>query len=235
MRFDVITLFPGIFDGYLAESLLAKAVQKRLLEVHCHQLRDWSTDPKHHKVDDRPYGGGPGMLLQVAPVVQCTEAVEALDPRPAHRILLTPQGKRLRQADVERLAQYPRLLFICGRYEGFDERISEILNPEPISIGDFILNGGEAAAIILIDAIIRLIPGVLGDAQSHQDDSFSGSDRRLEFPQYTRPREYRGLAVPEVLVSGNHEEVRKWREEQSRRRTAAIQAMADNCADEPGD
>ncbi len=221
MRFDIVTLFPGIFDGYLAESLLAKALERKLIEIHRHQLRDWSNDPKHHKVDDRPFGGGPGMLLQVAPVVECTEAVEKLDARPAHRILLTPQGKRLEQADVERLAQFPRLILVCGRYEGFDERISEILQPEPISVGDYILNGGEVAAMILIDAVIRLVPEVLGDSQSFQDDSFSGAEREIEFPQYTRPREYRGLTVPEILFSGNHQEIAKWRAEQSRLRTQA--------------
>jgi tRNA (guanine37-N1)-methyltransferase len=219
MRFDILTLFPGVFSGFIAESILAKAIQKKLLEVHLHQLRDWSNDAKHHKVDDRPFGGGPGMLLQVGPVVEGTEAVEQLDVRPAKRILLSPQGRRLDQTAVERLAGFPRLLVICGRYEGFDQRVIDILQPEEVSVGDYILNGGEVAAMVLVEAVSRLVPGVLGDDRSHQEDSFSGGEQHIEFPQYTRPRVYRNLEVPSVLVGGNHEEVNKWRAEQSRLRT----------------
>ena len=220
MRIDVLTLFPEIFSGYLAESLIEKAQQRGTLEVHRHQLRQWSQDAKHQKVDDRPYGGGPGMVLQVGPLVEAVEAIEAIDPRPARRILLTPQGERLEQARVEELATSERLLLICGRYEGVDERVLELLQPEQISIGDYVLNGGEVAAMVMIDAVTRLLPGVLGDEQSHLEDTFSGAERRLKFPQYTRPPEYRGFRVPEVLLSGDHGRIAQWRESLSVQRTA---------------
>ncbi len=219
MRFDIVTLFPAIFEGYLTQSLLDKAIQKRLVEIHCHNLRDWSDDPKHHKVDDRPFGGGPGMLLQVAPTVDCVEAVEQHDSRPARKLLMTPQGKRLDQRLAEDLATSPRLVLLCGRYEGFDQRVIDILQPEEVSIGDFVLNGGEVAAMVVIDSVVRLLPGVLGDEQSSIEDSFSRGNRMLEFPQYTRPREYRGHQVPEVLLSGDHERIAAWRAEMSRERT----------------
>jgi tRNA (guanine37-N1)-methyltransferase len=217
MRFDVLTLFPGIFQGYLGQSLLKRAIDAALVEVHLHDIRDYSKD-KHHSVDDRPFGGGPGMVLQVEPVVACAESVRQ-EGGEGPLVMLTPQGRPLSQATVERLARHRRILLLCGRYEGFDERIREILKPEEISLGDFILNGGEVAAMAVIDAVIRLVPGVLGDEDSNQDDSFSGPHRRLEFAQYTRPREYRGLQVPEVLLSGNHEEIGRWREQNSIERT----------------
>lgn len=219
MRFDIVTLFPAIFSGYLTQSLLDKAIQRELVQIACHDLRDWSDDPKHHKVDDRPFGGGPGMLLQVAPTVASVEAVEAADPRPARRLLMTPQGKRLDQRVAEDLAQSERLLILCGRYEGFDQRVIDILQPEEISVGDFVLNGGEVAAMVVIDSVVRLLPGVLGDEQSSIDDSFSRGNRLLEFPQYTRPREFRGHTVPEVLLSGDHQRIAAWRAEMSRERT----------------
>lgn len=219
MRFDIVTLFPAIFDGYLTQSLLDKAIVKGLVEICCHNLRDWSDDPKHHKVDDRPFGGGPGMLLQVAPTVACVEAVQALDPRPTRRLLMTPQGRRLDQPLAEDLATAERVLILCGRYEGFDQRVIDILQPEEISIGDFVLNGGEVAAMVVIDAVVRLLPGVLGDELSSFDDSFSRGNRLLEFPQYTRPREFRGHSVPDVLLSGDHARIAAWRAEQSRSRT----------------
>ena len=219
MRFDIVTLFPAIFDGYLTQSLLDKAIQRGLVQIACHDLRDWSDDPKHHKVDDRPFGGGPGMLLQVAPTVASVEAVEAADPRPARRLLMTPQGKRLDQRVAEDLAQSERLLILCGRYEGFDQRVIDILQPEEISVGYFVLNGGEVAAMVVIDSVVRLLPGVLGDEQSSIDDSFSRGNRLLEFPQYTRPREFRGHTVPEVLLSGDHQRIAAWRAEMSRERT----------------
>lgn len=221
MRFDLVTLFPAIFDGYLTQSLLDKAIQRRLVEIHRHNLRDWSTDPKHHKIDDRPFGGGPGMLIQVQPTVECVEAVESQSDLPARRIVLTPQGKRFDQRLAEDLATSPRLLMLCGRYEGFDQRVLDILEPEEISVGDFVLNGGEVAAMIVIDAVVRLLPGVLGDELSNFDDSFSRGNRMLEFPQYTRPREFRGHAVPEVLLNGDHNKIAAWRAEQSRMKTAA--------------
>ncbi len=221
MRFDIVTLFPAIFDGYLTQSLLDKAIKRELTSVCLHDLRDWAVDSPHKKVDDRPFGGGPGMLIQVHTTVACVEAVEAMDPRPAKRILLTPQGKRLDQRLAEELATCPRLLILCGRYEGFDQRVVDILQPEEISIGDFVLNGGEVAAMVMIDSIVRLLPGVLGDEFSSFDDSFSRGNRMLEFPQYTRPRSFRGWDVPEVLLSGDHEKIAQWRQEQIRIRTAA--------------
>ena len=223
MRFDVLTLFPGMFGSYLGESLLSKAITRELVQVHLHNIRDWSTD-KHQKVDDRPYGGGPGMVLMVEPVVACVEAVRAAAPPPGHLVLLSPQGRRLDQRKVQQLAAAQRLLLLCGRYEGFDQRIIDILEPDEISVGDYVLNGGEVAAMTIIDAVIRLIPGVLGDEQSHRDDSFSTDDHLLEYPQFTRPRSFRGQTVPEVLLSGDHEAIARWRAEQSYRRTKARRA-----------
>jgi len=214
MRLDVLTLFPGIFSGYLGESLVKAAIDRRLVEVHLHDIRNWTKD-KHRHVDDRPFGGGPGMVMMVEPVVDCVEAVQQDGDDAGHLVMLTPRGKRLAQPIVERLSQQNRLILLCGRYEGFDERIVDVLQPEEISIGDYILNGGEVAAMAIIDAVVRLVPGVLGHEESNRQDSFSGDERLLEFPQYTRPREFRGHAVPEVLLSGNHEEVARWRERES--------------------
>jgi tRNA (guanine37-N1)-methyltransferase len=226
MRFDVVTLFPEMFEGYLGEGLLSRAISRGLIEVHLHSLRQWATR-KHQKVDDRPYGGGPGMLLQVEPVVTCVESVLAMDSRPAELILLSPQGERLRQPMVEQFSLLPRMILICGRYEGFDHRIIEILKPRQVSLGDFVLNGGEVAAMAIIDAAMRLVPGTLGDEQSAQLDSFSFDHSGLEYPQYTRPREYRGHVVPDVLLNGHHEEIEKWRAEQSRLRTLEVQGKSD--------
>jgi len=214
MRFDVLTLFPDIFAGYLGQSLLYKAIEKGLVDVTTHDIRRWSTD-KHKKVDDRPYGGGPGMVLCVEPVVESVEDIQKEGDKPGRIVLLTPQGRKLNQRVVEELAEQERLLLLCGRYEGFDQRVSDVLEPDEISIGDFVLNGGEVAAMVLIDAVIRLVPGVLGDENSCVDDSFSEGNRLLEFAQYTRPREYRGHKVPDVLLGGNHEEIARWRREQS--------------------
>ncbi|MBL9122291.1 MAG: tRNA (guanosine(37)-N1)-methyltransferase TrmD [Planctomycetaceae bacterium] len=218
MRFDVLTLFPEMFPGYLGQSLLNLAIERGLVEINLHNIRDWSKG-KHQQVDDRPFGGGPGMVLRVDTVVEGVEAVQAQGARPGRLLLLTPQGKRLDQAQVEELSRCERLVLLCGRYEGFDERIHEILKPEEISIGDYVLNGGEVAAMVVIDAVVRLVPGVLGDEASHRADSFSGAERLLDFAQYTRPREYRGHVVPEVLLSGNHPEIARWRYEQSLART----------------
>ena len=219
MRFDIITLFPSIFDGYLTQGLLAKAIQRDLVQIEQHNLRDWAPETPHRPVDDKPFGGGPGMLIQVEPTVNCVEAVEAMDSRPARRVLLTPQGKTLNQPMAENFATDERVIVLCGRYEGFDQRVVDILQPDEISIGDFVLNGGEVAAMVLIDAVVRLLPGVLGDEQSNIDDSFSRGNRMLEFPQYTRPREFRGHAVPDVLLGGDHGAIAKWRAEQSQLRT----------------
>ena len=218
MRFDVLTLFPETFQGYLDQSLLKRAIDLGLVEVQLHDIRDWARD-KHKSVDDRPFGGGPGMVLKVEPVVDCVEAVRRRDADPGHLVMLTPQGGRLDQAAVQRLAEHRRILLLCGRYEGFDERIRVVLAPEELSVGDFVLSGGEVAAMVVIDAVVRFVPGVLGDEQSNTDDSFSGERRLLEFAQYTRPRVYRGLEVPEILLSGNHQEIARWREENRTERT----------------
>jgi tRNA (guanine37-N1)-methyltransferase len=218
MRFDVLTLFPGMFPSYLGQSLLKLAIDRGLIEVALHDIRDWARD-RHHTVDDRPFGGGPGMVLKVEPVVECVEAVRAQQSEPGHLVMLTPHGRRLDQSIVEELAGRRRLLLLCGRYEGFDDRVRQILAPDEISIGDYILGGGEVPAMVVIDAVARLVPGVLGDEESNRQDSFSGESRLLEFAQYTRPREFRGHAVPEVLLSGNHEQIAQWRDEQSALRT----------------
>jgi tRNA (guanine37-N1)-methyltransferase len=217
IRFDVLTLFPGIFDSYLKQSLLEDAIQAGLVQVHTWNIRDWTQD-KHNRVDDRPFGGGPGMVLMAQPVMDCVEAVQAkVEPR-GRLVMLTPAGERLTQRTVEKLAAEPRLLMLCGRYEGFDDRIRQILQPWEISVGDFVCNGGEVPAMVLIDTVIRLIPGVLGDEASAADESHS-EEGRLEYPQYTRPRVFRGLEVPEILLSGNHQAVAKWRQEQSELRS----------------
>ncbi len=218
MRFDVLTLFPELFDSYLRQSLLKQALDTQLVEIHRWNFRDWAVD-KHHSVDDKPYGGGPGMLLMCQPVFDCVAAVRQAAPEPGQLVVLTPQGRRLNQRVVEELAGYKRLLLLCGRYEGFDQRIIEGLQPLEISVGDFICNGGEVPAMVVIDSVIRLVPGVLGDETSSKYESFAEAGL-LEYPQYTRPREYQGMSVPEVLLSGNHAEIAKWREKTSRERTA---------------
>jgi len=223
MRFDVVTLFPEMFPGYLSQSLLNKAIEDGLVGVTIHDLREWAKD-KHKSVDDRPFGGGPGMVIKVEPVVEGVEAIRPRAADPGHLILLTPRGERLTQRVVERLSSHQRLILLCGRYEGFDERVKEILQPEEISVGDYVLNGGEVAAMVLIDTVIRLVPEVLGDERSSHEDSFSSGNRLLEFAQYTRPREYRGHTVPEVLLSGNHEEIARWRKQQSLQQTAERRA-----------
>jgi len=222
MRIDVLSLFPEIFSGYLGQSLLKRALDRGLVDVRLHNIRDWAEGP-HRSVDDRPYGGGPGMVLMVKPVVEAVEAVQAQAQPAGHVVLLTPRGRRLDQAMVESLAAQPRLLLVCGRYEGFDERVSLLLAPQEISIGDYVLNGGEVAAMVIIDAVVRLLPGVLGDERSSRDDSFSGEGRLLECEQYTRPREFRGLRVPEVLLSGDHQAIARWRQERRQQRTRQAQ------------
>jgi tRNA (guanine37-N1)-methyltransferase len=217
MRFDVLTLFPELFNSYLQQSLLKLAIEKQLVDVRLWNIRDWATD-RHKSVDDTPYGGGPGMLMACPPVYASVEAVQAEGNPPGQLVMLTPQGRRLDQGLVRELARFPRLLLMCGRYEGFDERIAEGLKPLEVSAGDFICNGGEVPAMLVIDTVIRLIPGVLGDETSSKYDSF-GESGLLEYPQYTRPREFRGMTVPEILLSGNHGEIARWREQQSLERT----------------
>ena len=217
MRFDVLTLFPEIFSGYLTQSILKLALDRGLTSIHLWNIRDWATS-KHKSVDDRPFGGGPGMVLMCEPVYAAVEDVQQRAAPAGQVIMLTPAGKRLTQTVVRELAQYPRLLLLCGRYEGFDERIRLGLKPVEISIGDFVCNGGEIPAMVLIDTVIRLIPGVLGDEESAVDESHNQTGR-LEYPQYTRPREFRGMTVPDVLVSGNHVAIAQWREQQSKWRS----------------
>lgn len=224
MRFDILTLFPEIFSGYVGQSLLKAAIDRGLVDVRTHDIRNWA-EGKHRHVDDRPFGGGPGMVLMPKPVIDCVEAVQRGEEgqdgeaAPGHLVMLTPQGRKFTQLIAEELATKPRVLLLCGRYEGFDERIKQVLKPDEISVGDFVLNGGEVAAMVIIDACIRLVPEVLGDERSSADDSFSSGNRLLEFAQYTRPREFRGLSVPEVLLSGNHAAIESWRRAESLERT----------------
>lgn len=217
MRFDVLTLFPEIFSGYLTQSLLKLAIDRGLVDITLWNLRDWATG-KHKSVDDRPFGGGPGMVIMPGPVFDAVEEVRAALPEPGELILLTPAGQRLTQAVVRDLAAKKRLLLLCGRYEGFDERIRLGLKPREISVGDFVCNGGEVPAMVVIDTVVRYVPGVLGDSDSVVEESHSEAGR-LEYPQYTRPREYRGMTVPEVLLSGDHEAIARWRREESERRS----------------
>jgi tRNA (guanine37-N1)-methyltransferase len=209
LRIDVLTLFPALFDGFLGQSIVRRAIDKGLVAINRWDLRDWAPG-KHKQVDDRPFGGGPGMVLMAPPVVAATEAVRADGEPTGVLIALSPQGPRLTQERVVALAAQSRLILLCGRYEGFDERIIEILEPELLSIGDFVLSGGEVPAMVVMDAVVRLVPGVLGDAESAVDESF-GPDGGLEYPQYTRPREFRGKAVPDVLLSGDHAAIARWR------------------------
>ncbi|MCP4784915.1 MAG: tRNA (guanosine(37)-N1)-methyltransferase TrmD [Fuerstiella sp.] len=218
MRFDVLTLFPEMFESYLGQSILKLAIQRQLVDVQTHNFRNFA-EGRHKQVDDKPFGGGPGMLLMCPPVFDCVESVQGTSDSQSRLIMMSPQGRKLDQKLVEELAQEERLVVLCGRYEGFDDRIREGLEPMEISAGDFICNGGEVPAMLLIDTVIRLIPGVLGDETSSKFDSFSDSGL-LEHPQFTRPREFRGMTVPEILLSGNHEAIAEWRHEQSLRRTA---------------
>ena len=231
MRFDVLTLFPGIFDGYLQQSLLKLAIERGLVDVRLWNIRDYTED-KHQKVDDRPFGGGPGMLLCCQPVFDCVSAVQAEGPSPGRLVMLTPQGRRLDHELVTALAAHDRLLLLCGRYEGFDDRIRTGLAPLEISVGDFVTNGGEVPAMLVIDTVIRHVPGVLGDETSCKYDSFADAGM-LEHPQYTRPREFRGMEVPPVLLSGNHEEISRWQAEQSLRRTEEVRGPVPNPAAPP--
>ena len=228
MRFDVLTLFPEMFSGYLGQSLLKRAIDAGIVDVELHNIRDWAQG-KHKQVDDRPFGGGPGMVLRPEPVVDCVEAVQRQGDGAGHLVLLSPQGRPLDQRVAIELASHERLVLLCGRYEGIDQRAIDLLKPDELSIGDYILGGGEVAAMVVIDAVVRLVPGVLGDEESNKQDSFSGEPPLLEFPQYTRPREYRGLKVPDVLMTGNHPDIARWREEQKMQRTRERRAdLLDN-------
>ena len=208
MRFDVITIFPGIFPGPLDASVLGRARQSGRVEVHVHDLRDWATD-RHRSVDDYTFGGGPGMVMKPEPLFAAVEQVQGLARPAAKTVLLTPQGRRLDGALVAELAAEPRLLLLCGRYEGVDERVREHLADIEVSVGDFVVSGGELPALLLIDAVARRVPGVLGGEGSLEEESFEGG--LLEYPQYTRPAQFREWDVPAVLLSGNHAEIARWR------------------------
>lgn len=215
MRFDIFTLFPEMFAGVFDSSMLQRAREAGLIEIGLHNIREATTD-KHHVTDDTAYGGGGGMVMKVTPLVAAVENALGADS-PVHVILLTPQGRLFTQELAFELAEYPQLAILCGRYEGVDERVSEILSADEISIGDYVLTGGEIPAMILVDAVARLIPGVLGQADAPRTDSHGSG--LLEHPHYTTPREFRGKTVPEVLVSGHHAEINKWRRRESLRRT----------------
>ncbi len=209
MRFDILTLFPELVDRILSESILGRAQKAELISVYSHNIRDYSKD-KHRRVDDTPYGGGKGMLLAPDPVVDCCEAVIASAGIKNRRVIyLSPQGKPLTQQTAMRLAEYQQLILLCGHYEGIDERALEEVVDEEISIGDYVLTGGELPACVLVDCVARLIPGVLADPICHEEESISSG--MLEYPQYTRPAVYRGKPVPEVLIGGNHKEIARWR------------------------
>ena len=216
MRIDVLTLFPEVFEPYVASSIVGRAVARGIVSIRCTSFRDFATD-RHRSVDDRPFGGGPGMVLMCGPVVGALEHVESHGESKPLRILLTPQGEKLTQSAVAELAKAPWLVLLCGHYEGFDERIRTAISAREISIGDYVLSGGEPAAMVLIDAVVRLLPGALGDEASAEDESFV--DGTLEYPQYTRPREFRGMDVPEVLLSGDHGKIAAWRRERAVERT----------------
>ncbi len=216
LRFDVLTLFPEVFEPVLKCSILGLAAAKGLVEFHLHDIRDYSED-KHRKVDDRPYGGGPGMVIQCEPVFRACEAVRDMAPEPGRLILLTPQGRRLDDAAAREYARADRLLLLCGHYEGFDERIRIGLPVEEVSIGDYVLSGGEVAAMVVIDAVVRLLPDALGHEDSAAQDSFANG--LLDYPQYTRPPEFRGMRVPDLLLGGNHAEIEAWRHAAAAERT----------------
>ncbi len=218
MKIDVATLFPGMLEGVLETSILGRAREAGVVDVGLYDIRDFSSD-RHRSVDARPYGGGPGMLLRADVVVPCVERI-LRERGPGHVVLLSPQGERFQQDLARQFAAEDHLILVCGRYEGFDERIRELLSPHEVSFGDFVLTGGEIPALAIIDAVVRLLPGALGDASSAISESFSHGDR-LEGPQYTRPPKFRELGVPDVLLSGDHARIEAWREEMSRRRTAA--------------
>lgn len=213
MEFDILTLFPRIFEGPLDESILKRARESGLVNVRVHNLRDYTHD-KHRVVDDRPYGGGPGMLMKPEPIF---EAVEKLQRADSCVVLMTPQGRPFTQSLAQEFSRRPHLIVVCGHYEGVDERVREALVDEEISIGDYVLTNGALAAAVVVDAVVRLLPGAIGHEQSASDDSFATG--MLEGPQYTRPPEFRGMTVPDVLLSGNHVAIAKWRLEQARERT----------------
>jgi len=215
MKFDILTLFPDMFAGPFGESIIRRAVERELIDIRLHAIRDYAYD-KHKTTDDYPYGGGAGMVMKPEPLAACIERVTV--DRPVARVILTtPKGRPFGQALAAELAREEELLIICGRYEGVDERVRELFVDDEISLGDFVLTGGEMAAMVIVDAVSRLVPGVLGSDESATDDSFS--DGLLEYPQYTRPPEFRGFGVPDILLSGNHREIARWRRHKALERT----------------
>jgi tRNA (guanine37-N1)-methyltransferase len=214
VRIDIFTIFPGIFRSPLGESLLGRAIREGILDVRIHDIRDFATDA-HRQVDDEPFGGGAGMVMKPEPVFA---AVESLGPERGRTIVLSPAGRRLDQPLVRELATEPLLVLICGRYEGIDERVVEGLPAEEISVGDYVLSGGEVPALIVLEAVTRLVPGVIGKEESHEQDSFGG-EGLLDHPHYTRPREFKAMTVPDVLLSGNHAEIERWRRDTAREKT----------------
>jgi len=216
LRVDILTLFPEMFGPFIGTSIPKRAADKGHVSYHLTNIRDFATDA-HQSVDDKPFGGGPGMVMMCQTLFDAVEWTEKQDPRPATRIILTPQGRRFDEDLAKELSGKSRLLLISGRYEGFDERIIDGLAPMELSIGDYVLSGGELAAMVIIDAVVRLIPGVLGAEQGAADESFA--DGLLEHPQYTRPRDYRGMMVPDILLSGDHKKIAEWRLEQRKKRT----------------
>jgi len=214
LRIDVVTIFPEALEPFLRSALLGKAADKGLIDIVVHNLRNYTAN-KHRKVDDEPYGGGPGMVMTPEPFFAAVEAIDA--ERKARVVLLSPQGRTLTQDVVKELAALDSLVLLCGRYEGVDERVAEHLADEELSIGDYVLAGGEVAALVVIDAIARVLPGVVGDPESVARESFE--DGLLDHPHYTRPEEFRGHRVPDVLLSGNHAEIERWRREEAERRT----------------
>ncbi len=216
VRFDIVTIFPRMFDGPLAEGVVARGRASGLVTVAVHDLRAFTSD-RHRVVDDVPYGGGPGMVLKPEPIFRAVEAIRASHGEPGAIVLTSPQGRRFTQAEAERLRGLTHVIVLCGRYEGVDDRVRAHLATEELSIGDYVLSGGELAALVIVDAVARLVPGVVGDAQSVEADSFARGI--LDYPHYTRPADFRGWSVPDVLLSGHHERVRRWRAREALRRT----------------
>jgi tRNA (guanine37-N1)-methyltransferase len=214
MQFDILTIFPAMLESPLSASIIGKAIDKGLISINLHNLRDWA-EGRHQVTDDTPYGGGDGMVMKVDPVARALADLKQQRPQ-SRTLLMSPQGKTFQQEDAARLSREPGLIFVCGRYEGYDERIRTLVDEE-LSLGDFVLTGGELAAAVILDATARLVPGVLGAAGSALTDTFS--DGLLEYPQYTRPVEFNGLRVPEVLASGNHQAIATWRRHEQLRRT----------------
>ena len=216
MKFDIVTIFPRMVEAGIAEGVIGRGVERGLLDVKIHDLRDFTTD-RHRSVDDVPYGGGPGMVMKPEPLLKAVEHVGSTRGAADAVVLLTPQGKPFTQVEAERLGRLGHVVLLCGRYEGMDERVRTLVATEELSIGDYVLSGGEVAALVVVDAVSRLIPGVVGDGQSVEEDSFSRG--LLDYPHYTRPAEYAGQRVPDVLLSGHHADVRRWRKRTALERT----------------